>query len=451
MIGNGAADIAAAQDKPNIIFILADDLGYGDLGCYGQTKIKTPNLDRMAAEGMRFTQFYAGATVCAPSRCVLMTGLHTGHCYIRGNAKLNLRPKDVTVAEILKRAGYATGLYGKWGLGHEGSTGVPTRQGFDEFFGYLDQGHAHNYYPAFLMRGEERVPLENIVPGDGDFGDGVATKKVQYSHDLIAEEALKFIDRHQDGPFFLYLAFTLPHANNEAGKQGMEVPGHGQYAEKDWPEPQKGAAAMISRLDRDVGRVLERLKQHGIDENTIVMFSSDNGPHAEGGNDPDFFNSNGPLRGIKRDLYEGGIRVPMIVRWPGRVPAGTESDFIGSFADFLPTAAELAGVEPTAEIDGISFAPELLKPSGRHPAHEFLYWEFYERGGAQAVRMGDWKGVLKPWGSETIEVYHLPGDIGETKNVARQHPEIAAKLRSLIDKAHDPSPLWRVRGRARRQ
>ncbi|HUG90157.1 MAG TPA: arylsulfatase [Planctomycetaceae bacterium] len=448
------ASAAERPERPNIIFILADDLGYGDLGCYGQQQIKTPRLDRMAAEGMRFTQFYAGSTVCAPSRCVLMTGLHLGHCYIRGNAKLNLQPDHVTVAERLKDAGYTTGLFGKWGLGHEGSTGVPTRQGFDEFFGYLDQHHAHNYYPAFLMRNEDRVKLENVVPGEGDFGSGVATKKVQYSPDPIMDEALSFIDRHRERPFFLYLAVTIPHANNEARDKGMEIPDHGIYAGRDWPEPQKGLAAMITRLDSDVGRVLDRLQQHGIDERTVVMFSSDNGPHAEGGNDPQFFDSNGPLRGIKRDLYEGGIRVPMIVRWPGRVPAGAVSDHVGYFGDFFATACELAGTGPGVKHDGISFVPEILGRGEDQQRHQALYWEFYERGSAQAVRVGDWKGVVKPLGGEQVELYNLAEDLGETNDVASEHPDVVAKIREAIRLSHEPSELWKVAGdrpRGRRQ
>src|SRR5262249_35914882 len=268
-----AGDAALAADpprRPNVVFILADDLGYGDLGCYGQKRIRTPHLDRMAREGMRFTQFYAGSTVCAPSRCALMTGLHTGHCLIRGNARQDLRPADVTVAKVLKAAGYTTGLVGKWGLGTEGGTGVPTRQGFDYFYGYLDQDHAHNYYPAFLMRNEQRVPLKNEVPGRGPFGSGVATKKVEYSHDLLVKEALGFIDRSKDRPVFLSRAFTIPHANNEAGKKGREVPDLGEYRDLDWPEPQKGHAAMITRMDAGVGRVLARLKGHGLDGNTLV-------------------------------------------------------------------------------------------------------------------------------------------------------------------------------------
>ncbi len=436
-----------AAEKPNIIFVLADDLGYGDLGCYGQKKIQTPNIDRLAAEGVRFTDFYAGSTVCAPSRCVLMTGLHLGHCYIRGNGKHNLRPEDVTVAEVLEGAGYTCGLVGKWGLGHEGSTGLPTRQGFDFFYGYLDQHHAHNYYPSFLIRNEERVPLENVVPGEGRHGQGVATKKAQYSHDLIAQEALDFIDRNHERPFFLYYAVTIPHANNEAGKKGMEIPDHGIYAEQDWPEAQKGTAAMITRLDRDIGRMLDRLKRHGIDERTIVFFSSDNGPHREGGNDPDFFDSNGPLRGIKRDLYDGGIRVPMIVRWPGQAPAGTTSSHVGYFGDFLATAAEIAGVDAPPALDSISFLPAIRGRHDEQRAHRYLYWEFFERGSAQAVRVGDWKAVRRPFGHGAIELYNIRKDIGEQHDLAGTHPVVLSKIRASMREAHVPSPLWKPRPR----
>ncbi len=434
---------SAPTRPPNIIFILADDLGYGDLGCYGQKQIQTPNLDRMAAEGVRFTDFYAGSTVCAPSRAVLMTGLHTGHCYIRGNGKTNLRPEDVTVAEVLKPAGYATGVIGKWGLGHEGSTGLPARQGFDEFFGYLDHLHAHNYYPSFLVRGEQRVPLRNVVPGEGPQGQGVATKRMEYSHDLVAEEALGFVERNKSKPFFLYLAYTTPHANNEAKQKGMEVPDYGIYKNKDWPEAQKGHAAMITRMDRDIGRLLEQLRRHGIDERTIVFFSSDNGPHREGGNDPDFADSNGRLRGIKRDLYDGGIRVPMIVRWPGKAPAGAVSAHPGYFADFLVTAAELAGVKSPATTDGISFLPAVLGQNDQQKRHEYLYWEFYERGSAQALRMGDWKGVCQPFGGP-IELYDLKSDLAESNNVAARHPDVVAKIRAAMNQAHTPSPLWKL-------
>ena len=318
------SSLAFAQPKkPNIIFILCDDLGYGDLGCYGQKMIKTPCIDKMASEGLKFTQHYAGSTVCAPSRCVLMTGLHTGHAYIRANRETKpmgqtpLPADTVTVASLLKRAGYKTALIGKWGLGGPGSTGEPRRQGFDYFFGYLCQRHAHNYYPEFLFRNEKRVPLPGNVVGEkwrkrGD-GAGVAVKRTTYSHDLFIREALSFIEKNRNGPFFLYLALTIPHANNEAGRNGMEVPELEPYTKgTDWPSPQKAHASMITRMDRDVGKILKRLRELGIHKKTVVFFSSDNGPHAEGGANPKFFRSAGPLRGFKRDLYEGGIRVPFI-------------------------------------------------------------------------------------------------------------------------------------------
>jgi len=431
--------------KPNIIFLFADDLGYGDLGCFGQKKIKTPNLDRMAAEGMRLTQHYAGSTVCAPSRCVLMTGLHTGHCLIRGNGLVPLRPEDVTVAELLKGAGYTTALCGKWGLGEEGSTGIPNKQGFDYFFGYLSQVHAHNYYPEFLWRNEEKHKLANIVnhPRRGNRRSlgGVSTNKLEYSHDLIAAEALKFIERNRDNPFFLYLSMTIPHANNEAGRKGMEVPDYGIYKDTDWPEPQKGHAAMITRMDGDIGKIFDLLRKLGIDEDTLVIFSSDNGPHREGGNNPDFNDSNGPLRGIKRDLYEGGIRVPTIARWPGRIKAGTVSDHISAFWDFLPTACEVAGIRPPDNIDGISYLPELL--GKKQKKHEFLYWEFFERNTRQAVRMGKWKAI-RTVKTDRIELYNLEEDIGETSDIADKHPDVVAKIRQCLKTARTPNPYWKL-------
>jgi arylsulfatase A-like enzyme len=440
-----AALVSAASpqaERPNIIFILADDLGYGDLGCYGQKQIRTPNLDKLAAEGRRFTQHYAGSTVCAPSRCVLMTGLHTGHCFIRGNGRDNLRPEDLTVARLLKNAGYATGLMGKWGLGHEGSSGVPTRQGFDAFFGYLDQVHAHNYYPTFLLRNEVRISLKNVVPKEGAAGQGVATERVEYSHDLITREALSFIERHKDGPFFLYLAWTLPHANNEAGDKGMEVPELGAYAAERWPEVEKGFAAMVSRLDADVGRLVARLRELGIDEKTVIFFSSDNGPHREGGHDADFFDSNGPLRGTKRDLTDGGIRVPLIVRWPGRVPAGTTCDHVGGFQDFLPTAAELAGAAAPEGLDGISFVPAMLGQPGQKQ-HDALYWEFHERGGARAVRVGSLKAIQQPL-STPVRLYDLESDIGEARDLAGARPDDVRRLTRVLDEARTASERWKL-------
>jgi arylsulfatase A-like enzyme len=437
----------SAQTKPNIIFIQADDLGYGDLSCYGQRKFKTPNIDRLAAEGMRFTQYYAGSTVCAPSRSALMTGQHTGHTRIRGNARYPLAPEDVTVAEVLKSApgapagGYHTALIGKWGLGEAGTTGVPNRQGFDYFFGYLNQRHAHNYYPTFLWRDEERVKLRNVVPDEDAEGSGNSTNRVDYTHDLIAEESLKFIEGNSGGPFFLYLAFTIPHANNEAKNKGMEVPDLGEFANKDWPDQEKAKAAMITRMDRDVGRLMALLKKLGIDDNTLVFFTSDNGPHREGGADPDFFDSNGPLRGIKRDLYEGGIRVPMIARWPKRIKAGAKSDQVWAHWDFLPTAAEVAGVKPPDKIDGISMFNALLGRRQRN--HEFLYWEFHERGFSQAVRTGDWKAVRNSPDSP-LELYDLKTDLGEQNNVAAKHPEVVKKIEEYLKTARTESELWPI-------
>lgn len=439
---NDRASGVRSLRKPNIIFILADDLGYGDLGCYGQKKIRTPHLDQLAAEGVRFTQCYAGCTVCAPSRSALMTGQHTGHTRIRGNARFPLEAEDVTVAELLKSVGYRTGLFGKWGLGEAGSSGSPVRQGFDEFFGYFNQKHAHNYYPTYLWRNEEKVPLRNEVPKEDEEGAGVAVKRLDYSHDLIGREALSFVDRHQREPFFLYLAFTIPHANNEARAKGMEVPSAEPYAHESWPEPERNKAAMIARLDADVGRLMARLQELKIDENTIVFFSSDNGPHKEGGNDPKFFDSSGPLRGIKRDLYEGGIRVPMIVRWPGRIKAGVVSQYVWAFWDFLPTAAEIAGVRTPKNLDGRSVLPTLLGQWQRR--HPFLYWEFHERGFKQAARMGDWKGIRLASG-QPFELYDLKRDLGETTNVATQNPSVVRKIEAYLKTARTESEHWPVK------
>lgn len=441
---------AGPARKPNFVFILADDLGYGDLGCYGQKNIKTPHLDQMAAEGVRFTQFYAGSTVCAPSRSVLMTGQHSGHTRVRGNALVPLEPEDVTVAEVLKTAGYTTALVGKWGLGEEGSTGIPRRQGFDYFYGYLNQVHAHNYYPHYLWRNEEKEPLRNQVVFSPDgYAKGIgsaATEKVDYTPDLFIADAVQFLEQHAAQPFVLYFASTIPHTNNEhalAGDpHGMEVPDYGIYADLDWPDAQKGHAAMISRLDEQVGRIIETLERLGIDNDTYVFFSSDNGSHREGGFSPAFNNSSGPLRGIKRDLYEGGIRVPLIVRAPGRLSAGLTADQPFAFWDVLPTLAELAGASAPANIDGLSMAALLSGKPERQKQHDFLYWEFHEGPSSkQAVRMGDWKGVRHdPKGK--LELYHLPEDIGETRDVAAQHPEVVAKIEAFLATARTESAEW---------
>lgn len=420
--------------KPNILFILADDLGYGDLGCYGQKKIKTPNLDKLAKQGMRFTQAYAGSTVCAPSRSALMEGLHTGHCRVRGNALVPLRPDDVTIAELLQAAGYVTGLVGKWGLGEPDSTGIPNLQGFDHFYGYLNQKHAHNYYPDYLWRNKEKVPLPNVV-----VKEGYATKKVKYSHDLVTAEAIKFIEQNQAKPFFLYLAYTLPHANNELGKakgNGMEVPSDAPYTNEPWPQVHKDHAAMITYLDRDIGQIMDLLQRLNLDDDTIVVFSSDNGPHAEGGANPTFFQSAGPLRGFKRSLHEGGVRVPMLVRWTGKIKANTTSDHLCAFWDFMPTAAELAGAKAPNKFDGLSIVPTLLGKPGQKQ-HQFLYWEFHENGFHQGVRMGDWKAVRHNLGK--LELYNLKSDLGEKNDIAGTQAEIVAQIENHLKTARTDS------------
>ena len=457
---------AEAKTRPNIIFIMADDLGYGDLGCFGQKLIQTPHLDRMAADGMRLTQFYAGCTVCAPSRSVLMTGQHMGHTHVRGNAGgdmsiQSLRDEDVTVAEVLKKAGYSTGLCGKWGLGDDAKgahVGLPNNQGFDFFYGYLNQVHAHNYYPEFLWKNKTAVPLRNKVKSlprrYGGFAGGYATERIDYSHDLIFEQAVRFIDEHQDKPFFLYVPLTIPHANNEGTRgtgNGQEVPDYGIYKGRDWTDQDKGQAAMISRMDRDIGRLFELLKKLNLDEKTLVMFTSDNGPHNEGGHDPKRFNPSGPLKGMKRDLFEGGIRVPTIVRWPGHTPAGGESRHIGYFGDFMATAAELAGIDPPGGLDSVSFVPAISGNPDKQKRHSYLYWEFYERGGKQAVRSGKWKAIRIPMFIGRTELYDLDSDIGETKNIAAAHPQVVSRLEAMMDEAHVPHPNWKVRGQPRKK
>lgn len=440
-----ALPLAAGERKPNIIFILADDLGWGDLGCYGQKTIKTPNLDRMAKEGIRFTQVYAGSTVCAPSRCVLMTGLHTGHARVRGNgppAHTSLRPEDVTIASLLKRIGYVTAVIGKWGLGQPdmgGETGVPSKQGFDESFGFYNHRHAHNYYPSHLWRNEKKQALRNVVEKETADGAGVASKKVDYAHDLITEDALSFVKRNKDRPFFLYWCPTIPHANNEAGKNGMEVPELGAYAKLDLPAPARAHAAMVSRMDRDIGRLLQLLADLNLAEDTILFFTSDNGPHREGGYHWDMLNSNGPLRGGKRDLYEGGLRVPMIVWSPGRVPAGKTDPTPWAFWDVLPTLADIAGARTPANLDGLSVAP-LLRGKSLAKTHDHFYWEFHERGFHQAVRIGDWKAVRLP--GKATELYDIARDLGETKNVAAEHPDVVRRAEALFRSSRTESPHW---------
>ena len=445
---------SASDRKPNVVFVLADDLGYGDLGVYGQKLIHTPNLDRLAAEGLRFTDFYAGSTVCAPSRAVLMTGRHTGHVSVRGNAGggaqsiQTLRAGERTLAHLFKDAGYATALFGKWGLGETGSPGHPNRMGFDAFFGYLNQRHAHNYYPSFLFRGEARVPLRNVPEKEDEDGAGWARTRVEYSHDVIVDEALRWVDENRAKPFFLYLAVTLPHANNEAKAgtgDGQEVPDYGEYAREPWPNPDKGQAAMISRLDRDVGRLLARLEERGLAKDTLVLFSSDNGPHQEGGNDPERFDANGPLRGLKRALHEGGIRVPLIARWPGRSAPGSVSAHVGYFGDFFATFAEMLGRPVPPGLDSLSLLPSLTGKPADQKAHAYLYWEFYEQGGRQAVRFGRWKAIREPMGTGRVQLFDLATDVGEERDLASARGDLVAQAVRHMDAAHVPDPAWTVR------
>ena len=428
----------SSNRPPNIIYIMCDDLGYGDLGCYGQEIIRTPNIDQLAAEGVRFTDFYSGHTVCRPSRLVLWTGKHTGHTAIASNAKYVFQNEDITVAELLRDAGYVTGGVGKWAMADAEGNGHPNDHGFDFWMGYLDQSEAHNYYPLYLWRNREKVELLGNVLFDKDEKNRgrVAKERVTYSHDIMTNEALDFIRQNANFPFLLHVHWTIPHANNEGGRvtgDGSEVPDYGPYADETWPAPEKGFAAMVSRMDGDVGRLLALLKELAIDDKTIIFFTSDNGPHQEGGHQHEFFNSNGPLRGYKRDLYEGGIRVPMIVRWPGRAEPGSISDNPLAFWDYLPTACELAGIESPQNIDGLSFLPSIL--GQEQPQHEFLYWKFDGNShDKEAVRSGHWKAV-RPNTDATTELYDLSNDIGEQNDIAAQHPEILQRLQKYMSEA----------------
>lgn len=443
-------------NKPNIVFILADDLGYGDLSCYGQTKFSTPNIDKLAKNGMRFTQHYAGCTVCAPSRSSLMTGQHTGHTFIRGNKEVQpegqypLESSAITLAELLKDAGYATGAFGKWGLGYPGSEGDPNRQGFDEFFGYNCQRMGHNYYPYHLWHNQEKVILE------GNKG----TRTEEYGPEIIHQQALNFLEKNKDNPFFMYYPSIIPHAELFApdeylskyrgkydpeksftGDNDGESYKKGGYGSQ--PEAHAAFAAMVDYLDMQVGEIIDKLKELGIYDNTIIIFSSDNGPHKEGGADPDYFNSNGPLKGYKRDVYEGGIRVPLIVVWKDRIVAGSQSDHVSAFWDVLPTLAEISDFEVSGNIDGISFLPTLLGKEQKK--HDYLYWEFHELGGRKALRKDDWKLVLNNFSipeKNSIELYDLSHDIGEENNLANQYPARVEEMLGIMDSARTESEIF---------
>ncbi|MGV3703762.1 MAG: arylsulfatase [Arcticibacter sp.] len=436
------------KKKPNVIFILADDLGYGNLTSYNKrSPIPTPYIDQLANEGVKFNRFYSGNTVCAPSRCALMTGLNMGHAWVRGNAKAKdgqaaLRPQDTTIAERLQANGYVTGMFGKWGLGDAETLGAPHLKGFDEFFGYLDQAHAHDYYTSRLYEIQDKITKE------------VRVDSSDYTQDLIMNKALNFVRSHQDEPFFLYLPFTLPHAelkvpadllkkfqNPDGTSQfGPETPFKKKGNYDDQPQPRAAFAAMVSKLDQDVGRILELIKQLGLDENTYIFFTSDNGPHKEGGADPVFFNSGGPLRGVKRDLYEGGIRVPLLVRAPGKIPAGTQSDVPWAFWDIFSTVGQLTSAAVPSGIDGISYVPSLLGKK-QEKQHDYLYWQFNEGGIKEALTQGDWKLIrFKEQGKkEILELYNLKQDIGEKNNLVAKYPAELRKLKSLLAKAKTPS------------
>lgn len=435
----------------NVVYILADDLGYGDLGCYGQTKISTPNIDKLASEGMLFTQHYAGCTVSAPSRCSLMTGLHTGHCQIRGNFEIDpegqapLKSGTYTLGHLFQEAGYVTGIFGKWGLGHPESNSIPNMMGFDEFYGYNCQRKAHTYYPYYLWCNKEKV----LLPGNKNTG------RQTYSADLIHEQALNFIRKNKKTPFFAMLTYTLPHAEINLphdsiyaryATQFEEIPyikGKGSSYHSS-EKPKASFAAMVSRFDYYVGEVIQELKALGIEKNTLVIVTSDNGPHREGGADPDFFDSYGPLRGVKRDMYEGGIRVPMVAYWPEKIQAGQKNDHICAFWDMMPTFADIINYRLPIQSDGISFLPTLTG-EGKQKEHRFLYWEFHEEGGKIAIRKGDWKGIKLNYGKRPdapMLLYNLSNDIHEDKNVADQHPDIVQQFETLIRTAHTHSDMF---------
>ena len=458
---NNTAPKPKNSKPPNIIYILADDLGYGDIGVYGQTLFETPNLDRLAKGGMQFLQHYSGSTVCAPSRSALMTGQHTGHTFIRGNSERGftlenegqypLASEELTIAEVLKEAGYRTAAFGKWGLGYPGSEGAPNSQGFDQFYGYNCQRVAHNYYPTHLWDNQLKEYLK------GNDGNTAQT----YAPELIHQKALSFLEENKDAPFFMFYPSVIPHAElvapeeymvksrgkflpekkhvNAKKKDGYSVSGYNSQVES-----HAAFAAMVNILDDQVGEIMDKVHELGIAENTLIIFTSDNGPHKEGGADPDYFDSNGPLKGYKRDLYEGGIRVPMMAYWPSKIQPGSTSNHPSAFWDFFPTAIEIAGVKKEfAGIDGISFLPTLVGKEQK--SHPYLYWEFLERGGRQAVLMNQWKGIRLNMAKNPdapIELYRLTDDIGEENNLAQEYPQIVKKMDRLMKEAHVSSEIF---------
>ncbi|QDT45385.1 Arylsulfatase [Gimesia alba] len=465
LLPGNTAFSAEKTREPNIVFIIADDLGYQELGCYGQKWIKTPHIDKIAKDGIRFTQFYSGNAVCAPSRCNLLTGKHPGHAYVRNNGKpqyvQHMKEKEgweypgqhpipdaeVTIAEMLKQKKYATGAMGKWGLGHFGTTGDPNKQGFDLFYGFNCQVHAHNHYPKFLWRNHEK----EILPGN----DRTLYGKT-HSQDKFVEYGLDFIRQNQDRPFFLYLPFAIPHLAIQAPEESLaeyrgKIPEE-KYKHRGYikhPHPRAGYAAMITHMDKGVGQIMDLLKELKLDDNTIVFFTSDNGPTYDrlGGSDSEFFESAGPWRGFKGSLYEGGIRVPLVVRWPGHIQPGAVTDHLSAFWDVMPTIAAITGTKAPADIDGISFLPTLLGKPKQQKQHEYLYWEFPAYTGQQAVHMGDWKGVRqnllrKKNPQMKIELYNLKTDPGEQHDVADQNPEVVARIKSIMKTGRTPSKTF---------
>lgn len=467
---------AASRKLPNIVLIVADDLGYRELGSFGQKLIRTPNLDRLTSQGMRLTQHYSGNAVCAPSRCVLMTGKHPGHAYIRSNKEFKpegqepIPASEITLAELLRDQGYVTGAFGKWGLGGPGSDGEPLKQGINRFFGYNCQRHAHSYYPSYLWSDDKRIPLDNNPPVPGhaplakgaDPSDPASYTQFQgtdYAPDRINQQALEFIKTNKSRPFFLYYPTVIPHVALHVPDEELKP-----YLELGWKDPpftkakgygytphftpRAAYAAMITRMDRYIGNVMKLLDELELSEDTIVVFSSDNGTtHLKDEVDYDFFASVGELRGLKGSLYEGGVRVPTLVRWPGRVKAGSENDRVSGFEDWIPTLLELIGKPDSAPdgIDGVSMAPTLLGES--QPAREFLYREFPSYGGQQSVRAGDWKAIRQNMarGNTTVQLYNLAEDVGEKNDVAKQHPQVVARLEGLMKREHTPSAIFPLR------
>lgn len=451
-------NLALDKSKPNVIYILADDLGYGDLSCYGQEKFTTPNIDKLAKEGMLFTQHYSGSSVCAPSRSALMTGQHSGHTPIRGNREVEPEgqypiPKaSVTIAELLNSEGYARGAFGKWGLGNPDSEGDPLQQGFDTFYGYNCQKLAHNYYPDHLWDNDKKVLLT----------ENEGTNMGQYAPNLIHQKALSFIEKNKNEPFFLYYASVLPHAelvapetymNKFIGKfepekafirtETVENYRKGGYASQS--KSHAAFAAMITLLDDQVGEIVAKIKELGLEDNTLIIFTSDNGPHKEGGADPDYFNSNGPFKGYKRDLYEGGIRVPMIAKWKGKIVEGSKTNHISAFWDVMPTLAALTDSKINTAIDGVSFLPTLLN-KGNQKEHAYLYWEFHELGGRQAIRQGDWKLIRYNLNKkENYQLYNLENDLAEAHDLASKMPEKIAELSKIMESSRTESDVFKFK------